>query len=301
MLDILLPSMYFCDLVFTGLPEMPRLGNETYCKNLKVIPGGGFIPALALSRLDLKVGWACDFGNDFFSCFALEQARQQNLCDRLFRIHDFPIQSVTVSFSFSHERAFLTYLDPLPPFDLPALIRENPARCLMLMGLSSGPDFHKTVAAAREIGALIFMECQATDASLDAPQVAEALKVVDIFAPNQEEALRLTGEKTVEAALERLAALTPTVVIKQGADGAIAQQNGERVRLPGMPFVVKDTTGAGDNFDCGFVYGVLQGYSLEDSLRCGNYCGGLSTTACGGWEASPTVAQLEDWLAGQRS
>ncbi|MFO7585341.1 MAG: carbohydrate kinase family protein [Anaerolineales bacterium] len=301
MLDVLLPSMYFCDLVFTGLPEMPRLGNEIYCKNLKVIPGGGFIPAVALNRLGLQVGWACDFGNDFFSRFALEQVRQQNLSERLFRMHDIPLQSVTVSYSFSHERAFLTYLDSLPPFDLPALIRENPARCLMLMGLSSGPDFHKTVAAAREVGALVFMECQATDASLDAPQVEAALKAVDIFAPNQEEALRLTGEKTVETALERLAELTPTVVIKLGADGAIARRQGEQARLPGLSVLVEDTTGAGDNFDCGFVYGVLQGYSLEDSLRCGNYCGGLSTTACGGWEASPAVEQLEDWLAGQRN
>ncbi len=299
MLDILLPSMYFCDLVFTGLPEMPRLGNEVYCKNLKVIPGGGFIPAVALNRLGLQVGWACDFGNDFFSHFALEQARQQNLSERLFRMHAVPLQSVTVSYSFSHERAFLSYVDLLPPFDLPALIRENPARCLMLMGLSSAPDFHKTVEAAREVGAIIFMECQATDASLDDPQVVAALRSVDIFAPNQEEALRLTGEATTEAALDRLAQLTPTVVIKLGADGVIARRREEQVQMPGLSVSVVDTTGAGDNFDCGFLYGVLHKYLLEDCLRCGNFCGGLSTTAYGGWEASPTVAQLEDWLAEQ--
>ncbi len=300
MLDVLLPSPYFCDLIFTGLPDIPRLGQEVYSRTMRIVPGGGFIPAVALQRLGLQVGWACDFGNDFFSRYALEQARQQRLNERLFRMHEIPLQHVTVSYSFSHERAFLSYADPLPPLDLPALIRANPARCLMLMGMSSGPDFYKTVEAAREVGALIFMECQATEASLHDPQVVADLRSIDIFAPNRAEALRLTGESTVEAALERLAELTPTVVIKLGADGAMARRRGEQARVPGLPVPVVDTTGAGDNFDCGFLYGMLRQYSLEDCLRCGNFCGSRSTTALGGWEAAPSAAQLEAWLAEQR-
>jgi hypothetical protein len=43
MLDVLLPSAYFCDLVFTGLPGIPKLGDEIFSQRLKVIPGAGFI------------------------------------------------------------------------------------------------------------------------------------------------------------------------------------------------------------------------------------------------------------------
>jgi len=301
MLDILLPGAYFCDMVFTGLPELPRLGDEIFSGNLKVIPGGGFIPAVALSRLGLQIGWACDFGNDFFSRYVLSEATRHNLSNRLFRLHEQPLQAVTVAYSFSNERAFLSYLDELPPLDLPTLIRQNPARCLLLMSLQYSPGFAEVIQAAREQETVIFMECQATHAiSLDDPRVVSALRLVDVFAPNREEALLLTGETRVEAALERLAELTPTVIIKLGAEGAIARRNGEQVRAPGLSVSVMDTTGAGDNFDCGFLYGLLHHYSLEDCLLCGNYCGSRSTTASGGWEASPNFDQLELWLSERR-
>jgi sugar/nucleoside kinase (ribokinase family) len=65
------------------------------------------------------------------------------------------------------------------------------------------------------------------------------------------------------------------------------------MRVPGVKANVVDTTGAGDNFDCGFIYGQLQGYSLEDSIRCANICGGLSIEKHGGATASPMRAVVE--------
>jgi len=123
-----------------------------------------------------------------------------------------------------------------------------------------------------------------------------ALRSIDIFAPNHDEALKLTGEQRIEAALDRLVELTPLVIIKLGKEGAIARKNGELGYVPGIPANVLDTTGAGDNFDCGFLYGLLNDYSLQDCLRCGNFCGSLSTTAHGGWEASAAAGQLEEYL-----
>ncbi len=297
MLDVLLPSAYFCDLVFTGLPDLPRLGDEIFSNGLKVLPGAGFIPAVALTRLGMQVDWACDFGDDFFSRYVLEEAGRQKLRPRLFRMHDRPLQAVTVAYSFAHDRAFLSYMDSLPPVDLPALVRQNPARCLMLMSLQYGPEFADAAAAAHQQGSLIFMDAQVSgDATLTDPQLRMALQSVDIFAPNQKEALQLTGEKSVESALMRLAELTATVVIKLGSYGAVVWSNDKRVYMPGIPAHVVDTTGAGDNFDCGFLYGLLRGYSLEDCLRCGNFCGSRSTTAYGGWDAAPLASHLEAYL-----
>src|SRR6266487_6286546 len=297
MLDVLLPSAYFCDLVFTGLPDIPKLGDEIFSEGFKVLPGAGFIPAVALTRLGLKVDWACDFGNDFFSQYVLEQADRQNLSARLFRMHHQSLQAVTVAYSFSHERAFLSYMDPLPPRDLTSLVRENPARCLMLMSFHYGADFVETVHTARAQGSLIFMEGQVLgDASIANPQVVTALRSVDVFAPNENEALQLTGGKNMESALERLGQLTPTVVIKLGKNGAIARTKDEQVQVDGISTDVVDTTGAGDNFDCGFLYGLLHAYSLENCLHCGNFCGSRSTTAYGGWEASPIASHLETYL-----
>lgn len=295
--DVLLPSAYSCDLVFTGLPDMPRLGDEIFSRAFKIVPGAGFIPAVALTRLGMQVAWACDFGNDFFSRYVLEESSRQSLNPRLFRLHDRPLQAVTISYSFAQDRAFLSYMDPLPPIDLTALVQQNPARYLMFMSLQYSPDFAETARAAHAQGSVIFMEGQAGgDASLADPQVVTALQSVDIFSLNQKEALKLTGEKSIASALKRLTELTSTVIIKLGAEGAVASSNGRLVHMPGIPAPVVDTTGAGDNFDCGFLHGLFHEYSLDDCLRCGNFCGSHSTTAQGGWKASPQASHLETYL-----
>lgn len=297
MLDVLLPSAYFCDIVFTGLPDIPRLGEEVFSQGLKVMPGAGFIPAVSLTRLGIRVDWACDFGNDFFSRYVLAEVDRQNLSTRLFRKHEQPLQAVSVVYSFAGDRAFLSYIDPLPPTDLTTLVHENPARCLMLMSLHTGSDFIEAAKIAHTQGSLVFMDGQvAEELTLMNLQVVDALQSADIFTLNGKEAQQLTGDQNLESALDRLAALTSTVIIKLGADGAIAKSKGKRVYMPGIPTNVIDTTGAGDNFDCGFLYGLLQGYALEDCVRCGNFCGSRSATVHGGWIASPTAHDLEDYL-----
>jgi sugar/nucleoside kinase (ribokinase family) len=289
-------------LVFTGLPGIPKLGDEIFSQRLKVIPGAGFIPAVALTRLGMQVSWACDFGNDFFSRYVLEEADRQNLSTHLFRKHEQPLQAVAVAYSFAGDRAFLSYIDPLPATDLTALVRENPARCLLLMSLHTGADFLEAVETAHAQGSIVFMDGQvAGDKNLTNQDVLNTLQSVDILTLNAKEALQLTGDQNLESALDRLAALTSTVIIKLGADGAIAKSKGKRVHMAGIPTNVIDTTGAGDNFDCGFLYGLLHGYALEDCVRCGNFCGSRSATVHGGWEASPNANDLEAYLKQARA
>ena len=118
-----------------------------------------------------------------------------------------------------------------------------------------------------------------------------ALGYVDVFAPNETEALQLTGETAVSDALTKLAAIVPTAVIKLGAKGAIAQRGSEIITIPPIAVTPVDTTGAGDSFNAGFIYGLLQDASLADCLRYGNIVGGLSTTQAGG------TAGLSSWIS----
>jgi sugar/nucleoside kinase (ribokinase family) len=125
--------------------------------------------------------------------------------------------------------------------------------------------------------------------------VSEAVARVDVFGPNESEALRLTGASTVEAALEQLGELAPVVVIKCGARGALARAGGQTWGSPALPVEVRDTTGAGDCFNAGFLYGHLSGHDLAGCLRCGNICGGLATVSRGNG-ALPTAAEVETML-----
>jgi sugar/nucleoside kinase (ribokinase family) len=86
------------------------------------------------------------------------------------------------------------------------------------------------------------------------------------------------------------------VAIKQGAEGALGGQGEQIVRVPSLSVAVVDTVGAGDNFDAGFLYGYLHGWSLEKALRLGTVCGALSTRAAGGVAAQPTLEEALAYL-----
>ena len=290
--DIILPGTYFCDLVFTGLSGMPSLGKEIFGNGFDILPGGTFNTALALHRLGLRTGWAADFGNDFFSQIVLRAARREGLDGSLFRMHDFPLRSVTASLSYPEDRAFISFMDPMEA-RLPAEeVRQYKPRCLLLPWLVYDEDAIRLIQLARQQGTFVYMDSQSNEATLQDAGVVEAIRSVDVFAPNATEAQRLTGKGPVEEALACLAELAPLVLIKLGKDGVIARQGKQVVRAPAIKVAVVDTTGAGDCFNAGFLYGYLNGKPLEACLRYGNLCGGLSTTARG-CMAAPTARQVE--------
>ena len=114
------------------------------------------------------------------------------------------------------------------------------------------------------------------------------------FMPNQLESELITGEQSEEEAVTRLAELVPTAVVKVGPRGVLACRQGQLFACPALPIEnVVDTTGAGDAFNGGFIYGILRGYALPDALRCGIICGSLSTSALGGTAAVPSADELE--------
>lgn len=293
--DVIHLGSYFCDLIFTGLPEVPRLGLDLFGADFDMVPGAGFRTAAALKRLGLRAGWPCDFGDDFFSRFVLDAAEREGIDASLFRIHPFPMRRISVAFSFRHDRGFISYMDRYsepPPAEL--IARHRP-RAVMISHLRYGDAHAELVEAAHRAGAIVYMDCQSDAATLATPGVREAIRRVDIFAPNAAEAMHLTGAPTAEQALATLAELTPLAIVKRGGAGAIARSGTQIARSPALPVEVFDTTGAGDCFNTGFMYGFLSGRPLEVCLRCGNICGGLATTARG-VDTLPTAAQVEELL-----
>lgn len=82
---------------------------------------------------------------------------------------------------------------------------------------------------------------------------------------NREEAQHVTG-RPAYAAIEVLAEWLPVAVVKLGAEGSLVARGGEVVHVPAFAVDVRDTTGAGDAYGGGFLYGWLQGWT---PARCG--------------------------------
>lgn len=99
------------------------------------------------------------------------------------------------------------------------------------------------------------------------------LPQVDYLFANEQEAETLTGLKA-EKALDVLAEKTKIALVKTGAKGAMAKRGQEIVRVPALQVKALDTTGAGDLFAAGFLFGLSADLSLKDATSIGNIAAG---------------------------
>jgi len=87
------------------------------------------------------------------------------------------------------------------------------------------------------------------------------------------------------------------VVIKQGAAGSTLYRQGWQHHQAAVTLgQVADTIGAGDTFDAGFLYGVLQGWQPEKSARFASIAAAFTVLGVGGTQTMPTLAQVMDNL-----
>lgn len=294
--EVLVAGAYFADLIFGGLSRQVVPGSEVLAEAFSLRPGGAFTLAMGLRRLEHDVVWATDFGDDGFSREVLTLARDEGLDETGFRHHQVPVRSITVALSYPDDRAMVTYQDPVCAAALADLVAEHHPRMLMLPLLRYDAATCAGLRAARQLGSQIFMDCQDVPGTLATPSLRDALTLVDVFAPNSDEALRLTGASTVDDALWVLADLVDTVVVTRGADGASAVQGGRRCDVAGVPLEVVDTTGAGDCFNVGFVHARLSGRPLVDCVAAAVACGAAATTGPGSG-AAPDLTGLDQWLS----
>lgn len=99
-------------------------------------------------------------------------------------------------------------------------------------------------------------------------------KYVDIVFANEEEAKAFTGKEAEEAA-GIIAKMCSIAIVKCGAEGSLIRKGTEEVRIAALPVdKVVDTTGAGDCFAAGFLYGLTAGFSLEKCGKIGSILSG---------------------------
>ena len=104
--------------------------------------------------------------------------------------------------------------------------------------------------------------------------------------------MKLAGTGDLEEAVRFLACYTPHPIVTLGKGGCAVWQDGSIHYVPAVDdFQTVDTTGAGDNFLAGVVYGLLQNETLEGCARLGNIFAGQSTTGvgCFGAEITPEL------------
>jgi sulfofructose kinase len=130
----------------------------------------------------------------------------------------------------------------------------------------------------------------------------ELLPLIDVLITSSEFPQRLTSIADLRSSLIEIQSRYGCAIVGAtlGASGAIVNCDGQFIESPSfeVPGGCRDTTGAGDAFHAGFIYGMLSDDELEKCLKLGNAVAALKCRALGGRAALPTVAEVADILSG---
>jgi sugar/nucleoside kinase (ribokinase family) len=302
MFDILVAGEINPDLILSGnvTPEFGQVEQLVDSAALTV-GSSSAIFACGAARLGLKVAFIGVCGDDVFGRFMLEelQARGVNISNVILLPNG--QTGLSVILSRGVDRAILTHsglITALKAGDVTdSLLQQthhlHVAGYFLQTALQSG--LPGLFVRARSIGLTTSLDTN-WDPSGEWRGFDELLRLTNIFLPNENEALALSGASTAEAALQILSRKSQVVVIKCGRCGALARQGNITTSAPALPMQVVDTIGAGDTFDAGFIYGWLNGWGLEKSLMLAVACGSLSTRAVGGISAQPTLEEAMKYV-----
>ena len=295
-IDVLAVGELNVDLILTG-DVTPGFGQaEKLVEDATLTLGSSSaIFACGAARLGLKVAFIGKVGDDDFGQVVLRSLQERGI-DTSGVIVDPAIKTgLSVILSRPDDRAILTHLgsitalryDEIDQSLLPRARHLHLGSFFLLDSLR--PDVVQLFAEARRQGLSTSLDTNYDPMERWNDGLSEVLAHTDVFLPNKTELHAISGETDLEAALAKVFKSGPLVAVKLGPEGGIARRDDEIVRSSSIPVDVVDTTGAGDSFDAGFIYGYLARWDLEKSLRLGCVCGSLSTRAAGGTTAQATL------------
>jgi sugar/nucleoside kinase (ribokinase family) len=253
--------------------------------------------ACGAARLGLQVAFIGVVGDDEFGRFVAGELAARGV-DTSGVVVDPAIKTgLTVILSRGDDRAILTYSGSIAALRYDQIDQSLLARARHLhLGSyflldALRPDVARLFESARAHGSSTSLDTNYDPAERWDGGLDEVLRHADIFLPNETELRAIAGTGDTAAALARLAGPSRIVAAKLGARGAVARRGAEVWHVAPLPVDVVDTTGAGDSFDAGFIYGYLAGWELERALRLAATCGSLSTRAVGGTGGQATLEE----------
>lgn len=293
MVDVKVFGQMNLDLLFSGFPRLPSAGEEIFADRFSMQLGGGpMVYPIVLDALgaDARLGTFLGGGPVAKLCRDLMAERGFTAYD------DFDVGIadpvvVTCVLSEPRDRRFIAHNQNARES---LLLEEAVYAYLQDARVISAPIGHERVTEAlHQRGTRVVFDVGWSD-NMHIDALAPTLRVVDIFAPNDKEAMKLTGCATPEAALSRIAGYTSNAIVTLGGDGAMYYDGGIR-HLPALPGAnCADTTGAGDNFMTGIIYGLIRNLPLRECVICGNVFAGISIGGLGCFGVPITEDMVEE-------
>src|SRR3954447_4154829 len=267
------------DLVVAPVSRLPPAGGTQFVEQMTLRPGGaGANAALALAELDVTPRLIGCLGDDHLGRWILDQLPAP-LREELTVVSGGRTGLTVACEAPGRDRSFLTQLGvnedwTLSMVPLHALAEPHVLFCDYFCAPAlQGAAGLELLETARGSGATTYFDTAWDPLGWPPETRAEVralLPSVDVFLPNEAEAVALSGvtDSAREAARELQAVSGGWVVVKLGARGCLAAgPDGAELTAPAPQVTVEDSTGAGDAFNAGLVAALAEGRSWPEGLR----------------------------------
>jgi sulfofructose kinase len=281
----------------SAVPEFPTLNSKMQILRFSKQGGGQVATALvALSRWGVKTKYIGKVGEDDLGQFSLNSIRQEGV----------DVSSVTIEPNATNQFAMIIVDGPtgertiLWNRDDRLMYRR---RELHKDEVCSGKVLHldgHDIQAALQCARWAKEERIPIILDLDkvAPLTSELIKEIDFVITSSRFPILYTGiSNQKNALLELQKHTTGFLCATLGHEGAVALVNGEFLHVKGFEINTVDTTGAGDVFHGGFIYGLLQNWEVEKILQFANAVAALKCRDMGGRKAIATLEEIQKFLS----
>lgn len=269
---------------------------------------------IGMSRLGHRTSWLSKVGDDEFGKYILSTLRSEGIDISRVKIEPNTITGVMFKEKRNNRQLNVYYYrqSSAASFINEEDIHEDwirNARLLHITGITPALSstclaaVRKAVRIAKEAGVPISFDpnlrLKLWDREVACETLLSLIPDCTYFLPGYSEGKILTGIDSIEQMAESFHQMgAGTVVIKHGKEGAyLYDQNGGRW-IKGYPVEnVADPIGAGDAFAAGFLSGILNGDSHENSVKRGNLLGSYAVTMEGDWEGLPDLMEIEQMFS----
>ena len=295
------------DLVMSGGDVVPEFGQvEKLVGDYLVEMGGSCsIFACQAARLGMRVAILGRVGADIFGELIIDRMRQAGVDTRYVIVDPAYKTGLGIALNQGNDRAILTYLGALNAVDLSDIPEGFLASARHLhhgsyyLHTRLRPHIPAIFRQARDLGLTISLDTNWDPENQWGTEIQELLTQVDVFFPNEREALRITrADDIVEAGRRLREAGIPITALKCGEQGAqvLTALEQHACRLEPAP-PGGDGIGAGDSFDAGFLSAWLKELPLETCLQVGCLCGRGVASRPGGVLGQPDWGAIETQIS----
>ena len=280
--------------------EYPAFDTKVRLQEHRQSPGGQTATAMvALQRLGLQTAYAGRFGSDAEGQFGLSSIREEGVDLEFAEV----IAGARNQIAFiiidarSGERTIVWDRDERLAYTADdAPIQVSTLGRVLHIDAHDPPACARLAQSAQGSGTIVTADIDNIYEGLP-----ELLPSIDVLVTSREFPHRLTGISDERASLVELKARYGCAVVgmTMGKRGAMIYCDGQFMESPAyeVPDACRDTTGAGDAFHGGLLFGLLSGEDLETSLKLANATAALKCRALGARTALPTRGELERFLS----